>query len=102
VKYSTFMFIHTLAESFWQNSHKFLMRCLHALLIVTSLATVIGDLAACQPFTHYWQVIPDPGTHCRSGYAYTLTMGTFNVITNITLFLFPLPAILISRLSKKK
>ncbi|TVY81463.1 hypothetical protein LSUE1_G002770, partial [Lachnellula suecica] len=102
VKYSTFMFISTLAESFWQNSHKILMRCIHTFLIITFVAVVVSDLAACQPFTHYWQVIPDPGIKCRGGYAHLITMGIANVITNFTLFLFPLPAIIISRLSKKQ
>jgi len=96
------MFVRSLAEPFWKSSQKILMRCLHAFLIITFLAVVISDLAACQPFSHYWQVIPDPGTHCRGGYAYLFTMATFNIITNLGLFLFPLPAVLISRLSKKQ
>lgn len=96
------MFVRRLAEPFWQSSHKILMRCLHAFLVITFLAIVTSELAACQPFSHYWQVIPDPGTQCRSGYAYLFTMATLNTITNLSLFLFPLPAILISRLPKKQ
>ena len=96
------MFVRSLAEPFWQSSHKILMRGLHAFLIITFLAVVISDLVACQPFSHYWQVTPDPGTHCRSGYAHLFTMAILNIITNLSLFLFPLPAILISRLPKKQ
>lgn len=96
------MFIRSLAESFWQSSHKNLMRFLHALLIVTFLAVVISDLAACQPFANYWQVIPDPGSHCRGGYVFLITMGTLNIMTNFALFLFALPAVFISRLSTKQ
>ncbi|TVY88531.1 hypothetical protein LAWI1_G004578 [Lachnellula willkommii] len=97
VKYSTLMFIRSLAESFWQSSHKSFMRFLHALLIVTFLAVVISDLAACQPFANYWQVIPDPGLHCRGGYVFLITMGTLNVMTNFALFLFALPALVLMR-----
>jgi len=102
VKYSTLMFIRGLAESFWQSSHKSFMRFLHAFLIVTFVAVVVSDLAACQPFANYWQVMPDPGSHCRGGYVFLITMGSLNVITNFALFFFALPAVFISRLSRKQ
>lgn len=98
IKYSTSMFLRTLTESVSQRSHQRMLRYLHYFLAATFIATVIADLAACQPFPHYWQVVPDPGPQCRSGYAHLLTTGILNIITNIALIVFPIPMILKSRL----
>jgi hypothetical protein len=68
------------------------------MLAVTFLATVISDLAACHPVSHYWQVVPDPGPQCRQGYAHLLTTGILNILTNLALVLFPIPMILKARL----
>jgi hypothetical protein len=92
------MFLRTLTESVWQRSHQRLLRFLHIFLVVTFVATVISDLGACQPFTHYWQVIPDPGPQCRQGYANLLTTGILNIVTNLAIIVFPIPMILNSTL----
>jgi len=102
IKYSVSMFLRTLTESVWQSSHQRFLRYLHIFLAATFVATVIADLSACQPFTHYWQVVPDPGPQCRQGAAHLLTMGILNIVTNLVLILFPLPMILKSRLSLKR
>ena len=99
IKYSVSMFLRTLTESVWQRSHQRLLRYLHVFLAVTFAATVISDLTACQPFTHYWQVVPDPGPQCRQGYASLLTTGILNIVTNLAIIVFPLPMILKSRLT---
>src|SRR6266536_4043257 len=91
IKYSVSMFLRTLTGSTWKRSHQRLLRYLHILLAITFVATVISDLAACQPVTHYWQVVPDPGSQCRQGYAHLLTMGVLNIITNLVLIVFPVP-----------
>lgn len=65
---------------------------------MTFIAVFIADLAECQPVTHYWQVVPDPGGKCRQGYAQLLTMGTANVITDLLLVLFPIPIIIRSKM----
>jgi len=102
IKYSVSMYLRSLTESVWQRSHQRLLRYLHIFLAVTFVGTVIGDLAACQPFSHYWQVVPDPGPQCRQGYAALLTMGIMNIITNVALILFPIPMILKSSLTQKR
>lgn len=96
------MFLRTLTESIWQRSHQRLLRYLHIFLAVTFVATIIADLGACQPFSHYWQVTPDPGPQCRQGSAYLLTMGILNISTNMALILFPMPMILKSQLPLKR
>lgn len=92
------MFLRTLTEAVWRSSHQRLLRYLHILLAVTFVGTVISVFAECQPFDHYWQVTPDPGTHCRQGSAHLITMGTLNIITNLVLVGFPIPMILQARL----
>ncbi|KAK3943409.1 hypothetical protein QBC46DRAFT_282102 [Diplogelasinospora grovesii] len=67
-------------------------------LVVTFLAVVISTLAECQPFTHYWQVSPDPGAKCRQGYANLLTMAVCNILTDVLLVLYPIPIIVLSRI----
>jgi hypothetical protein len=59
-------------------------------------------LAECQPFSHYWQVVPDPGGQCRQGYAQLITMATCNVITDLLLVIFPIPIILNSHMNVKR
>jgi hypothetical protein len=102
IKYSVSIYLRTLTESVWQRSHQKMLRYLHIFLAVSFIGTVVGDLAACQPFSHYWQVVPDPGPQCRQGYAQLLTFGVLNILTNITLVLFPIPMILKSRLDRKR
>ncbi|TVY41845.1 hypothetical protein LOCC1_G004839 [Lachnellula occidentalis] len=72
------------------------------LISITFVAVVIADIAECQPFTHYYQVVPDPGPQCRQGYAQLLTMGTANVITDLLLVLFPIPIIIRSKMGMKR
>ena len=95
------MFLRTLTEAVWRNSHQRLLRYLHILLAVTFVGTVISVFAECQPFDHYWQVMPDPGPHCRQGSAHLFTMGSLNAITNVVLVVFPIPMIFQARLQTK-
>jgi hypothetical protein len=75
---------------------------LRAILIATFIAVVISDLAECQPFSHYWQVLPDPGGQCRQGYAQLLTMAVCNILTDLSLVVFPVPLILGSTMTKTR
>lgn len=75
---------------------------LRAALITTFIAVVISDLAECQPFSHYWQTLPDPGGQCRQGYAQLLTMAICNIITDLSLVILPVPVILSSSMSAKR
>ncbi|CAI7580820.1 unnamed protein product [Penicillium manginii] len=78
------------------------LRFIHFFLISTLVAVIIATLAECQPFEHYWQVIPDPGPSCRSGYANLITMGTCDVITDLLLIAFPVPIILMAQIPLKR
>ncbi|KAF8863941.1 hypothetical protein BDZ45DRAFT_582773 [Acephala macrosclerotiorum] len=102
IKYSTSMFFRTLTEAVWQRQHQKLLRCLHIFLGLTFLATIVADLGACQPFNHYWQVVPDPGPACRTGSAHLYTMGVLNIVTNLVLIIFPIPIIWKAKISRKQ
>lgn len=69
---------------------------------VTFVAVVISTLAECQPFDHYWQVVPDPGGQCRQGYANLITMGVADMMTDIVLIVFPIPVIVQSAMPLKR
>lgn len=86
----------------WRQSVRLFLRFVYFFLLSTLVAVVIATLAECQPFDHYWQVIPDPGPSCRAGYANLITMGTCDVITDLLLVAFPVPIILISHLTVKR
>lgn len=75
---------------------------IRGILVATFIAVVISDLTECQPFSHYWQVVPDPGGHCRQGFAQLLTMSVCNVFTDLLLVLFPIPIIFFSRQTVKR
>lgn len=68
----------------------------------TFVAIIISDLAECQPFSHYWQVLPDPGGQCRQGYVQLITMAACNVLTDLLLIIFPVPIIIGCVLSLKR
>ncbi len=91
-------FFKRLTINIWTRSHQLMLQSIRWFLLVTFVAVVIADLAECQPFTHYWQVTPDPGGHCRQGYAQLITMGTANVMTDLLLVLFPIPIIIRSQM----
>ena len=63
---------------------------------------VISTLTECHNFSHYWQVLPDPGPSCRQGYAQLITMGVSDVITDLVLVGFPIPIILASKMPVKR
>ncbi|KAJ5161733.1 hypothetical protein N7492_007125 [Penicillium capsulatum] len=86
----------------WRRSVVVFLRLVHFFLASTLVAVVIATLAECQPFHHYWQVIPDPGPTCRAGYAQLITMGTCDVITDLLLVAFPVPIILMSHMPVKR
>jgi hypothetical protein len=66
------------------------------------VAVVIATLSECQPFNHYWQVVPDPGPSCRTGYINLITMGTCDVITDLLLIAIPVPIILMAQMPLKR
>ena len=71
-------------------------------LLVTFVIIVISNFIECQPFNHYWQVLPDPGGRCRQGYAWLVAMATSNIITDVMLVIFPVPIIFSSNMKLKR
>lgn len=86
----------------WRKWVALFLRFIHFFLASTLVAVVIATLAECQPMDHYWQVTPDPGPRCRSGYAQLITMGACDVITDLLLVAFPVPIILMAQISLKR
>ncbi|KAK3305965.1 uncharacterized protein B0T15DRAFT_215158 [Chaetomium strumarium] len=100
LKVVTLEFFDRLVGQSGKNRYTILLRFMRASLGVTFVAVVIADLAECKPFTHYWQVLPDPGGQCRQGYAFLITMTACNVLTDLLLMVFPVPIVFKSRISK--
>ena len=71
-------------------------------LAVTFIAVCIGTLTECGPFDHYWQVLPDPGPHCRQAYTQLLTLGAADIVTDLVLVCFPIPILFRSNLPLKR
>lgn len=95
-------FFKRLISSIWRESHERVLIFIRWFFLITFVSVVIADIAECQPFTHYYQVVPDPGPKCRQGYAQLLTMGVANVITDLLLVLFPIPIIIRSKMGLKR
>lgn len=95
-------FFKRLTATFWRRSHGVTLNIIRCILLVTFVAVFITSLAECQPFDHYWQVLPDPGGQCRQGYVQLITMATSNIMTDLVLVIFPVPIILTSHMSPKK
>ncbi|PQE05132.1 integral membrane protein [Rutstroemia sp. NJR-2017a BVV2] len=95
-------FFKRLTINIWTTSHERVLVFIRWFLLVTFIAVIIADISECQPITHYWQVVPDPGAKCRQGYAQLLVMGSVNVLTDLLLVLFPVPIIIGSRMNLKR
>lgn len=93
-KWTVSEFLKRITLHLWRTSYEYTLHCIRVFLVVTLVAVVIATLAECQPFDHYWQVVPDPGAQCRQGFAQLLTMGTADIITDILLVAFPIPIVL--------
>lgn len=78
------------------------MLLMRSTLLATFLVVIISNLAECQPFNHYWQVIPDPGGQCRQGYASLVTTAVCNVLTDLLLAVYPIPVVMASRIPKTR
>ncbi|KAI0387635.1 hypothetical protein F5Y04DRAFT_240657 [Hypomontagnella monticulosa] len=95
-------FFKRLTSITWNRSHEITLLFIRATLAVTFVAVVISDLAECQPFQNYWQVMPDPGGQCRQGYVQLITMATCNIMTDLLLVFYPIPIILTSHMGTKR
>ncbi|KAF2721686.1 hypothetical protein K431DRAFT_202406, partial [Polychaeton citri CBS 116435] len=87
-------FLKRITIRIWRRRYERTLQIIRIFLGVTFVAVVIATLAECRPFSHYWQVIPDPGAQCRTGYANLLTMGVADIVTDVLLVVFPIPIVL--------
>ncbi|KAF1997359.1 hypothetical protein P154DRAFT_282328 [Amniculicola lignicola CBS 123094] len=101
-KFTVSEFLKRMTERFWKRGYEYGLRGIRIFLLVTFIAVVIATLSECQPFSHYWQVIPNPGPKCRQGYAHLLTMGVTDIITDVLLIFFPIPVILRSTMPMRR
>jgi hypothetical protein len=101
-KFTVSEFLKRMTERFWKRGYEIGLQGIRIFLLVTFIGVFIATLTECQPFSHYWQVIPDPGPKCRQGYAHLLTMGTTDIITDILLVIFPIPIIMRSNMKLKR
>ncbi|RFU24604.1 hypothetical protein B7463_g11734, partial [Scytalidium lignicola] len=102
LKFTITEFFKRLTYNIWRESYERMLVFIRYFLLVTFIAIFIADLSECHPFSHYFQVIPDPGGQCRQAYAQLITMGTCNVITDLLLVIFPIPIIIRSHMGLKR
>ncbi|CAI6090017.1 unnamed protein product [Clonostachys chloroleuca] len=102
LKYTTLEFFRRLTDVTWERSYERTLILIRWALIVTFGAVCISTLAECQPFSHYWQVMPNPGGQCRQAYAQLLTMAVCNILTDLLIVFFPIPIILRSHMKVKR
>jgi hypothetical protein len=95
-------FLKRLTTNIWRSSHELLLQLIYYYLAATFIAVLIADLAECNPVTHYWQVVPDPGPQCRQAFVQLITMAVANVTTDLLLIVFPIPIIISSQMSLKR
>lgn len=96
-------FLKRLTSSTWNKAYEIVLQGIRVFLLLTFIGVVIATLAECHPFSHYWQVVPDPGPGCRNGFAQLFTMGISDIVTDIVLIIFPIVVLARStmRLGKK-
>lgn len=95
-------FLQRLVGQSWIKSYEIGVRIIYSFLGLTFVAVVISTLTECQPFDHYWQVVPDPGFQCRTAIAQLITMGICDTVTNLVLVVFPIPLVIMSTMPVKK
>jgi len=95
-------FLCRLTLTTWEHAWQTTLRAIRIILAVTFVAVLISDLVECQPFSHYWQVLPNPGGQCRQGYVQLITMAVCNVFTDLLLVIFPVPIIVTSSMTLKR
>ena len=101
-KYTVSEFLKRVIGRHWRRSYEFGLYGIRYFLLITFVAVVIATLAECQPFDHYWQVVPDPGPKCREGLAQLITMGVCYIITDVLLVIYPIPIVIASAMPLKR
>ncbi|RAL05349.1 putative integral membrane protein Pth11-like [Aspergillus ibericus CBS 121593] len=101
-KFTVCEFLKRVAGKIWRRSLRIFLQFLYYFLASTLFAVIVATLAECQPFDHYWQVVPDPGPRCRLGYGNLITMGSCDVVTDLLLVSFPIPFIVMTHMPLKR
>ncbi|KAI9874780.1 MAG: hypothetical protein M1830_009296 [Pleopsidium flavum] len=101
-KFTISEFLKRLTGQFWRRSYEVGLQFIRYFLVITFGGVVIATLVECQPVSHYWQVVPDPGPKCRQGYTQLITMGTCDIITDLLLVGFPIPIVIVSAIPMKR
>ena len=101
-KFTITEFLKRLTSHVWKSSYEIGLRFIRWFLIVTFAGVVIATLAECQPFNHYWQVRPDPGSKCRQGMAQLYTMGAADITTDLLIVGFPIPIVYKSNMALQR
>ncbi|KAJ6180253.1 hypothetical protein N7519_010714 [Penicillium mononematosum] len=67
----------------------------------TYVTVQIVTFTECDPFNHYWMVLPDPGICCRAQLQLIVLVssGVLNVITDIMLIALPIPILVLVKRS---
>lgn len=97
-KLTVLEFLQRIIGQSWTKMYERGARLVYGLFAVTLVAVVVATLAECQPFSHYWQVVPDPGPRCRTGSAQLLTMGICDIVTDLVIIAFPIPIVVMSKM----
>ncbi|KAF3933965.1 hypothetical protein ABW19_dt0208149 [Dactylella cylindrospora] len=95
-------FYKRLTTQFWRGVYDVGLKVVRWGLLITGVAAVISVFVECQPFDHYWQVKPDPGPKCRNGAVPLLVTGSLDIFTDVILVIFPIPAIIYSKMPNKR
>ncbi len=61
-------------------------------LALTFAAIVLSTVLECRPISLYWNGLP-AGDHCRQARANYITVGTFDLGTDLALIIFPIPLV---------
>lgn len=61
-------------------------------LAVSFIAILFPTLLECRPMSLYWNNLPE-GNQCREARANLITMGVFNILTDLALIAFPIPIV---------
>ncbi|KAE8147586.1 hypothetical protein BDV25DRAFT_30307 [Aspergillus avenaceus] len=60
-------------------------------IFLATYATVqIVTFTECNPFNHYWMVLPDPG-ECARAQLQLIVLGVLNIVTDLMLIVLPIP-----------
>ena len=101
-KLTVLEFLKRIVGGHWRKSYETCLQLIRYFLLATFGAVIVATLAECQPFDHYWQVIPDPGPQCRGGLAQLMTMGICDIISDVLLVVFPIPIVMMSTMTMKR